>query len=125
MAAKQSARGVAKANEVFLAGAPRRPAYDWSKADQRFAGAWEAALDAGTDALEDEAYRLAHEGSRSRRSLRRKIETGLTAHKFSPTDGNRRSKSCVRTTGAGRSLNCQISRRLDPMPDQRLDMLNP
>jgi hypothetical protein len=45
------------------AGLPRRTAYDWKNADPRFAQAWEAALELGTDALEDEAIRRAHEGT--------------------------------------------------------------
>ncbi len=37
-------------------------AYNWRKGDEAFATAWDEALDAGTDALEDEAVRRAHEG---------------------------------------------------------------
>ncbi len=40
----------------------RRTVYDWKSADSEFADAWERALDIGTDALEDEAVRRAHDG---------------------------------------------------------------
>lgn len=42
---------------------PRRTAYDWKDADPEFRKAWDAALELGTDALEDEAVRRAHEGT--------------------------------------------------------------
>jgi hypothetical protein len=41
---------------------PRRSVYDWREADEEFAKAWEEALERGTDALEDEAIRRAHQG---------------------------------------------------------------
>ena len=44
-------------------GLPRQTAYDWRRADGQFAEAWEAALDIGTDALEDEAVRRAMQGT--------------------------------------------------------------
>jgi hypothetical protein len=43
------------------AGICRPVAYGWRK-DEAFAARWEAAVDRGTDALEDEAVRRAHEG---------------------------------------------------------------
>lgn len=42
---------------------PRRTAYDWRAQDPEFAAAWDAALDVGIDALEDEAMRRALEGT--------------------------------------------------------------
>lgn len=42
---------------------PRRSAYDWRDDDADFAAAWDAAVDRGTDALEDEAVRRATEGT--------------------------------------------------------------
>jgi transposase-like protein len=41
----------------------RRTVYDWRKADSEFAAAWDDAIEAGTDALEDEALRRAKEKS--------------------------------------------------------------
>jgi len=46
-----------------LARLPRRTVYNWRRTDQGFAQAWEAALDMGTDALEDEAIRRAYHGT--------------------------------------------------------------
>lgn len=43
-------------------GVPRRTAYDWRDADPAFAKGWEEAVELGTDALEDEAIRRAHQG---------------------------------------------------------------
>lgn len=40
----------------------RRHAYVWRDEDPEFAARWAAAVDRGTDALEDEAIRRAHEG---------------------------------------------------------------
>jgi len=40
----------------------RRTAYEWKAADPEFAAAWEEAVEAGTDALEDEAKRRAYNG---------------------------------------------------------------
>lgn len=42
---------------------PRKTAYDWRSDDADFATAWDAALDLGTDALEDEAVRRGSEGT--------------------------------------------------------------
>src|SRR3954451_4881344 len=41
---------------------PRRTAYDWRRDDPEFAAAWDEAVELGTNALEDEAIRRAHEG---------------------------------------------------------------
>lgn len=46
-----------------MAGLPRSTVYDWRHADQAFAQAWDAALELGTDALEDEAVRRAYHGT--------------------------------------------------------------
>lgn len=40
----------------------RRTAYNWRDAEPEFAKAWDAAVEAGTDVLEDEARRRAFEG---------------------------------------------------------------
>lgn len=42
---------------------PRQTAYDWKHADADFAQKWEAAVELGVDALEDEATRRAKEGT--------------------------------------------------------------
>lgn len=52
---------VTKACEV--SGLPRRTAYNWRGADEQFAKDWDAAVERGTDALEDEAVRRAREGT--------------------------------------------------------------
>lgn len=41
----------------------RSAAYEWRNLDEEFAKAWEAAVDRGTDALEDEGVRRAFEGT--------------------------------------------------------------
>jgi DsbC/DsbD-like thiol-disulfide interchange protein len=41
----------------------RTTAYLWRNSDTDFAKAWDAALERGTDALEDEAVRRGHEGT--------------------------------------------------------------
>lgn len=46
-----------------LARLGRRTVYDWRDADPDFAKAWDAALERGTDALEDEAVRRAFQGT--------------------------------------------------------------
>jgi hypothetical protein len=45
-----------------MASLPRQTAYDWRKAIPGFAEAWDDAKEMGTDALEDEAIRRAHQG---------------------------------------------------------------
>lgn len=45
-----------------IAGIGRRSVYEWREEDKEFATRWEAALELGTDALEDEAVRRAREG---------------------------------------------------------------
>src|SRR6266540_5668259 len=44
------------------AGYARRSLYRWREADAELAAAWESALEAGTDGLEDEALRRAKDG---------------------------------------------------------------
>jgi hypothetical protein len=41
----------------------RSTAYEWRDADPKFAKAWDDAVEAGTDALEDEAVRRAYSGT--------------------------------------------------------------
>ncbi|MDA1132324.1 MAG: terminase [Proteobacteria bacterium] len=45
-----------------VSGLARRTAYNWRSADPAFAAEWDAALEMGTDALEDEAVRRAYHG---------------------------------------------------------------
>jgi hypothetical protein len=44
------------------AGIARQTAYDWRYADEEFAKQWDDAVEQGTDRLEDEAFRRAHDG---------------------------------------------------------------
>jgi AcrR family transcriptional regulator len=44
------------------AGVPRRTIYNWRKADEAFAAAWDEAVELAIDALEDEAIRRAKDG---------------------------------------------------------------
>jgi hypothetical protein len=44
------------------AGIGRTTAYEWRDAEPEFAAAWDEAVEAGTDALEDEAVRRARDG---------------------------------------------------------------
>ncbi len=60
LAALAETANVLRSSEI--ARVARRTAYDWKAADPDFADAWERALDIGTDALEDEAVRRAHDG---------------------------------------------------------------
>lgn len=70
-------RTIQRSREAFIAGLssglsvtgaaaraniPRRTAYDWRDADEKFRARWDDALEAGTDILEDEAFRRAYEG---------------------------------------------------------------
>lgn len=45
-----------------LAVVNRKTVYDWRHADPEFAAAWDDAIEAGTDLLEDEARRRAYSG---------------------------------------------------------------
>jgi len=44
------------------AGVPRSTAYDWYKADEAFAAAWDDAVEVAVDSLEKEAWRRARDG---------------------------------------------------------------
>jgi len=55
-------KGVSVSGACKGARIPRQTAYDWRDADTKFAQAWDAALEEGTDILEDEALRRAVEG---------------------------------------------------------------
>jgi len=44
------------------AGVPRSTAYDWYKADEEFAAAWDDAVEVAVDSLEKEAWRRARDG---------------------------------------------------------------
>jgi len=44
------------------AGVDRTTVYNWRGKDEKFAQRWDAAVEAGTDKIEDEAYRRAVEG---------------------------------------------------------------
>lgn len=44
------------------AGMSRPTVYDWRHSDEEFAKAWDDALESGTDRLEDESFRRAHDG---------------------------------------------------------------
>lgn len=46
-----------------IAGFSRRAAYEWREEAPEFARLWDAAVENGTDALEDEALRRAHDGT--------------------------------------------------------------
>lgn len=60
MAALCDGSSVTKACEA--AGIPRQNVYEWRNADEDFKIAWEEALEAGADVLEDEAKRRAVDG---------------------------------------------------------------
>ena len=53
------AEGLSVAAAAGAAGAGRQTVYDWRKRDAVFAAAWDAAVETGTDSLEDEALRRA------------------------------------------------------------------
>jgi len=55
-------QGLSVTAAAAAVGWDRSRAYQWRKKDQAFAEAWDVALEAGTDRLEDEAYRRAVEG---------------------------------------------------------------
>jgi hypothetical protein len=56
------ATGMSVQKSCDAAGMPRSSAYTWRDSDPVFAAEWDAAVDAGTDRLEDEAWRRAHDG---------------------------------------------------------------
>lgn len=55
-------RGVSVGGAAIEAGLSRSTVYEWRAADAAFAARWNAAVEAGTDALEDEARRRAFLG---------------------------------------------------------------
>lgn len=55
--------GKSIAGSAAAAGIGRRTAYEWRDEDPVFAGAWDDAIEEGTDRLEDEAHRRAFEGT--------------------------------------------------------------
>lgn len=57
------ASGLSVTGAAEQAGIHRATPYAWREADPEFAKAWQIALDAGTDRLEDEAWRRAAEGT--------------------------------------------------------------
>jgi hypothetical protein len=57
------ARGLSVTGAAQLAGACRQSVYVWRRADPAFAEAWDAAVESGTDLLEDEVLRRALEGT--------------------------------------------------------------
>lgn len=57
------AEGLSVTGACHAASLPRRTAYDWRDADAEFGAAWDAAIEQGTDILEDEARRRAYVGT--------------------------------------------------------------
>lgn len=57
------AEGYSVSKAAAAAGVTRRTVYNWREADEDFARDWDAAIEAGTDLLEDEAKRRAYEGT--------------------------------------------------------------
>jgi hypothetical protein len=47
---------------AILARVGRQSVYDWRRSDADFAARWDAAVEVGTDRLEDEAFRRGHNG---------------------------------------------------------------
>jgi hypothetical protein len=57
------AHGLSVTGAANAAGIGRRTPYGWRHADSEFAAAWDAAVEAGTDLLEDEGWRRAVKGT--------------------------------------------------------------
>jgi hypothetical protein len=57
------AKGLSATGAAALASVDRKSVYRWRAADPEFAKAWDDAIEAGTDILEDEALRRALEGN--------------------------------------------------------------
>ena len=55
-------RGLSITGAAIQADIPRRTVYEWRDADADFRVAWDEALEYGSDRLEDEAFRRAHDG---------------------------------------------------------------
>ena len=56
-------QGASVASACHTAGVGRSTAYEWREADTAFRDAWDDAVEAGTDELEDEAVKRAKAGS--------------------------------------------------------------
>ncbi len=56
------AKGMSVTSAAEAAGYGRATVYDWRRDDPAFAAAWDVAIEASTDRLEDEAWRRAHDG---------------------------------------------------------------
>lgn len=54
--------GISVTGACEKSGLPRRTVYDWRDADEKFAAAWDEAIEAGTETMEDEARRRAQDG---------------------------------------------------------------
>lgn len=83
-------RGVSVTGAFTKAGLPRSTVYDWRGSDADFAKAWDDAIEAGADVLEDEAFRRAYHGvSEPLTSMGRPVknEDGsiMTIQKYSDT----------------------------------------
>lgn len=59
---KAMSEGKSITGSADAAGIARSTAYQWRDEDETFAAAWDDAIEAGTDRLEDEAHRRAFEG---------------------------------------------------------------
>ena len=57
------AHGLSVTGAANAAGIGRRTPYGWRAADVEFGKAWDAAIEAGTDLLEDEGWRRAVKGT--------------------------------------------------------------
>lgn len=69
---------------------PKRTMYDWRSSDEEFKAAWDDALDSGSDILEDEAFRRAHDGVEEPviaqgRMVRNEDGSSLKVRKYSDT----------------------------------------
>ena len=84
------ARGISITGAANEAGLGRRTVYDWRDEDPDFAAAWNDALEAGADILEDEARRRAADGVdepviAQGRLIRNEDGTPLTVKRYSDT----------------------------------------
>lgn len=62
-------QGLSVTGACEMAGVGRGRVYEWRRDDPAFAGAWDEAIEAGTDYLEDEAKRRAAGGLRLSRTI--------------------------------------------------------
>jgi hypothetical protein len=56
------ASGLSVTGAAGISGVGRATVYNWRESDEAFRAAWDDAIEAGTDRLEDEAHRRAHDG---------------------------------------------------------------